>query len=1165
MNHIPNSVAVFGGGVEAVDVVLRSILKLKDHEAPVVMLDYTGRGAMVLNNSNQMSLMRHPVLWHNIGDRLQPVALFQVQNCLHFRPLLTRVLQDIRRIYDVDVSDNTLDWAVEAAINASRNGTVGLGTLLKLLSSPETRRWFLDTHKAPTEIGNLVKMLRWALGFASVYAISESGNPSSLVEALSGKGVIWIEIPTEAFEHSEHNLISCLIDAAIEHAVKTVIHNQGKTVHKMTIAHLFPPVGLAAAIPAWVRETAADVRHVAVHVLSKTHSLNQLRLSWAMETSSLWITGGAVPLKNDIHKAWLSSEELTQINQLQLNKVWIRQNFTGKVVTAVIRSPVVNLGVAQILRGQSAKKRKALKVRQASSAFDAITQVTTDGCDLYRKLCDREVLRMGWFKVQTGRKSSRGADNVTIAMFKENIEEELTRLAGELENGSYRCHPLRRLQIPKSDGGKRDIGIAAIRDRVVQSTCLFLLEPIFDPSFSRFSFAFRPRRSAHHALALARSYVNTGRTWAVIADIRKCFDSIDHDLLMNMLIRTIADRDLLNLIRHWLEIDVLEFDELLPVIVGVPQGESLSPLLANIYLDPLDKYLEQAGIVFVRYADDIVILTNSEEEAIAALDAMRVFLTDMLHLELKPAKTNYVPLREGIDFLGFTINDEGIKIRRDRLEDLQHLLCGIIKTLGEPTSTLAQRAESLTRLNAIIRGWRNYFSLPDEQAIAEQLRLADGALEQMAGYYLPHGIRNDPAWICRERLSVVTLPEDGENEQETLHREAVSAGSYPEAQAPAIPGELMVKGETSRSVRGKKTAPVVVITEEQVGTDDISLRDGIIEHGGRLYVLVHGVYLAANGNDLVIKKKKEEIYRQTMSTLCLVFLQGFGITISVDLQLKLAEADIPVVLAPSVGEQMAVLNSVVTSRSHLRGLQVVRRDDADVVGTGLRMIAAKMGNQASVLSYFSKYRKKTEPETGERLMRTAGEIRGLAANVITLDPSLATVRAMAMGLEGHGASLYWRQLNTLVPDNYGFNRRVTKGAQDPINQCLNYMYGMLYGEVWRAVMKAGLDPYFGLMHGSKRDQGSLVFDLIEEFRAPFADRLVMGMLGRGFQPTLGEHGGLKTRTRRQLAVCFLKNWSKKISWRSKRMEPTAILLNQTRSVAKLFNREGDYQPYKMKW
>jgi CRISPR-associated protein Cas1 len=153
----------------------------------------------------------------------------------------------------------------------------------------------------------------------------------------------------------------------------------------------------------------------------------------------------------------------------------------------------------------------------------------------------------------------------------------------------------------------------------------------------------------------------------------------------------------------------------------------------------------------------------------------------------------------------------------------------------------------------------------------------------------------------------------------------------------------------------------------------------------------------------------------------------------------------------------------------------------------------------------------------------------------------------------------------MIPEDMNFCRRVTRGARDPINQCLNYVYGMLYGEVWRAVMKAGLDPYFGLMHGSKRDQGSLVFDIIEEFRAPFADRLIVAMIGRGFQPALGEHGALRTRTRRQLALCFSKNWAKKILWRSRRLEPAGILAQQTRSVAKLFSREGEYRPYRMRW
>jgi CRISPR-associated protein Cas1 len=124
---------------------------------------------------------------------------------------------------------------------------------------------------------------------------------------------------------------------------------------------------------------------------------------------------------------------------------------------------------------------------------------------------------------------------------------------------------------------------------------------------------------------------------------------------------------------------------------------------------------------------------------------------------------------------------------------------------------------------------------------------------------------------------------------------------------------------------------------------------------------------------------------------------------------------------------------------------------------------------------------------------------------------------------------------------------------------------MLYGEVWRALVKAGLDPYFGLMHGSERDQGSLVFDLIEEFRAPFADRLVLAMIGRGMRPQIGSHGLLRTRIRRLLAHAFVRSWTKKIRWRGKSIAPAAILDQQTGSLAKLILGKGDYQPFRMRW
>src|SRR4030042_1933135 len=137
-----------------------------------------------------------------------------------------------------------------------------------------------------------------------------------------------------------------------------------------------------------------------------------------------------------------------------------------------------------------------------SSAMAHLVGTNSEDHDLYQKLCDRDMLRLGWFKVKDSEKKSHGSDDVTIAMFKNTLEEELSKLSKELDCKSYRCKPLRRVRIIKPDGGERPIGIACIRDRVVQAACLTLLAPIFEPTFSRYSFAFRPRRNAHQALAL---------------------------------------------------------------------------------------------------------------------------------------------------------------------------------------------------------------------------------------------------------------------------------------------------------------------------------------------------------------------------------------------------------------------------------------------------------------------------------------------------------------------------------------------------------------------------------------------------------------------------------------------------------------------------------------
>jgi CRISPR-associated protein Cas1 len=229
------------------------------------------------------------------------------------------------------------------------------------------------------------------------------------------------------------------------------------------------------------------------------------------------------------------------------------------------------------------------------------------------------------------------------------------------------------------------------------------------------------------------------------------------------------------------------------------------------------------------------------------------------------------------------------------------------------------------------------------------------------------------------------------------------------------------------------------------------------------------------------------------------------------------------------------------------------------------MIAGKMANQASVLSYFARYRKRSDPPLAEELSSRAGEIRSLSDALCDLDPTQDDIRQVCMGIEGRAASLYWSCIARLGADKFGFRGRITRLAKDRINQCLNYLYGMLYGEIWKALLSAGLDPYFGIIHGSRRDRGSLVFDFIEEFRAPFVDRVVMGLLGRRFIPGQSKGGQLSLRTRNVLAKAFIKHWRKTTKWRGKSVTPQEIAHLQAAALARMFTGSGEYLAYRFRW
>jgi RNA-directed DNA polymerase len=314
-------------------------------------------------------------------------------------------------------------------------------------------------------------------------------------------------------------------------------------------------------------------------------------------------------------------------------------------------------------------------------------------------------LEAAWQKVRANG-GAAGVDGQSLKRFAAQAELYLNELATAVREGSYRPQPVKRVDIPKGDGKTRPLGIPTVKDRVVQTAVKFVLEPIFEATFCATSYGFRPGLGCRDALREVARLIEEGYTFVVDADLQSYFDTIPHERLMQRVEERTSDGRLLNLLRGWLAQDILRDMERWTPTQGTPQGAVISPLLANIYLHPLDIWMAERGYRMVRYADDFVVLCKSREEAAAALAEVRAFVSDN-GLRLHPDKTHVGDCRqpgEGFDFLGYRFESGRRFVRKKSLTRLKD-------TIREKTKRT--RGDSLAcviaDLNRTLRGWFGYF------------------------------------------------------------------------------------------------------------------------------------------------------------------------------------------------------------------------------------------------------------------------------------------------------------------------------------------------------------------------------------------------------------------------------------------------------------------------
>lgn len=1138
---------VIGEPARAGRLAIRRLLKGPVPRRSRMVLDYTGRGSRLLTDAERWTSTRFDLVWLDLADRRRPCGLLAFDERTFLQPAADALVRDVARHLELPCDGELVSTIVSAWRSLAMLAPAPLRAVSASLRAGHPR---VDTG-ASIETGRTTEILELidaAHALPAIRDLADAEPPSALQDPGPKSALIWIEMPTEAFRPVESRLVRAFANATALAWAKAEVTAGRQPI----VAGLYPTADCAELATRWDAVIGGEGHFIAAGLMRLPTELPAGLRSWRGIADRIVVVPSLGPNEGDAHGDWLSAHDRSILAGLDRDSAWTfdPKSRRALVVGLKLEEPG-STWVDEVKRDASRRHRLAfgsLPARERAARRR----------DPYQRIADRGVLRSAWLKVRRNTGRSAGCDGMTKREFGSRAQHHLADLRDELIARRYRPKPVVRIRQPKADGDSRKLAICTIRDRVAQQAALIVLHDEVDHTFSPSSFAFRPGRSVHDAIESVRAAITSGLGWVARTDVRKCFATVDHEILRRMLGERFGNPDIVRLLMGWVEADVVGDDVATTGWVGIEQGAPISPFLANLYLDALDRALDRRDIRFARYADDIVLFAATAEDADEALRLVASVLRSTLAMSPKSAKTHRFAPGEPIEFLGFRFENDDVHPGADRCDRVVAKLRRLLIELADDSDGPLVRTESMARYNAIVRGFRNYYGLPDSPACDLALESCEFRVEQLAQRLLPLRVSGDPVWAARERFCAA------EPVEVDLSRVVPYVALQPGEPLPDPPADTGRDRPSPLTDDEPSASPGEGDAEEAEQGELPAIGAAT---NGRLDVFMHGALVSVDRAHTEVRLSGRRRPREgyPIDDLRAVLVHGLHSRVSSELMLALGRRGVLLAVIGAGATEPAVSASHMGQCARLRARQALFAESESGAEVARTLVESKIGNQSATLKYFAKYQRRRRTPLAPKLADSAAKLCEIRERVLAVDLTLPRSRARLMGFEGQAAAVYWSASRLLVPDEAGFEARQGRGAVDPFNQALNLVYALLYGEVWSAVTAFGLDPHFACLHGRERDSGSLVFDMIEPLRAPCGDRLLLGLFGRGFRCDVARDGRLRSRSKRTIVRAFRRQWERSVAWGRQRVPLSEAVDLQVRSFVAELRCESRFRAYRMKW